>query len=152
MTAVDRPRPSRRRWIAFAALSAALVLVLAFVFRSSPGGCYYEDTVWLRELPSAVVPDRVLNLTAADLSAHPYIGRVVDAYRHPGAYPPAHFQGDAFLYPVPPEDHIALRTDNDFLVERWGIRAYPLNFTLGDGTNYSWEVSVSDPGYFAPCG
>ena len=150
----------RRDWaiIATAVVAAAIFLGLVVSLRTSTPQCYYEDEVWLRELPSDQVPARVLNLTPEDLAAHPIIERVVDAYRNPGTYPLARFiddpsgGGEYFLYPVPYSNHSALRRTNDYLVGRWDMRNYPLNITLGDGITYSWEVGVSDPGYYDSCG
>jgi len=131
------------------------VLLIAAILLSgpilSPGLCQYDYTIVVEHLPDVPVPSAFVNLSTQDLADYPLIRRVLTAFGNTSSYAPAFMRDGVLHYPTPTRDDPVVTATNSYLVQRWGAGVYPLTLTTGDGEFYTWGLSVSDPGNFAPC-
>jgi hypothetical protein len=135
------------------AVGATVVVVVLAAAWTAASFCVYNDYgIFVTRLPDGQTPERFVNLSAADLESHPIITRVLAAYADPSLHPGSRFEDEIFIYPIdlPPSNHTVVDA-NEFLVSRWGGRPYPVVFTTGEGTYWTWSLSVNDPGPIGRC-
>ncbi len=136
-------------------VTVSVLLAYTLVTQVSGKQCYYEAEVVMERIPVGQPPSFFLNLSEEELLEYPLINQVLEAYHTPSTYGPARMEDGRLYYPVPIPPgalgNITLLTTNDYLVNQWGARRYPLVLTTGSGEFYTWEVLVSDPGWDAPC-